>query len=553
MREKNRKVHKLGRKVGLLTTFLLILSIAATVMLCVQMFYKLAMNLLEDECVSGTNMLAYQLSHDAGPEDKTQLLDDLKEQFGCEFTVFEGNVRKYTTIIQDGERVVGTELAENLAEIILEKGESYVGNAQVLGVDHLCSYVPTHDESGQVNGLIFAGISMREAEEQINHTIWIAILVGAAFVILSLMIMTKLAKTMEQGRLGIGDSSSVKKTKIRSNDEIGVLADIFDGTIDRLKGYIGEISSILESIAEGNLTRETTQDYVGDFASIKGSLDGILDKVGDFVSIQNSLNDILSKLNNTLSGIVESSESVSNGAEQMSIGAQALSQGAVEQASAVEEVDGTVRSISEQVKKTAENAEHASEKVDLVSGQILECNNKMNEMIQAMEEINESSNEIGKIIKTIESIASQTNILALNAAVEAARAGEVGKGFAVVAEEVRELAGKSAEASKSTTELIEHSISAVRDGTKIVNETAEQLQTVVSGAKEVVDTTGWIAEAARTQADSVVEVQERISQISDVVQTNSATAEESAATSQKLSSQAELLKNLVGRFRVKRQ
>ncbi len=551
MREKNRKVHKLGRKVGLLTTFLLILSIAATVMLCVQMFYKLAMNLLEDECVSGTNMLAYQLSHDAGPEDKTQLLDDLKEQFGCEFTVFEGNVRKYTTIIQDGERVVGTELAENLAEIILEKGESYVGNAQVLGVDHLCSYVPTHDESGQVNGLIFAGISMREAEEQINHTIWIAILVGAAFVILSLMIMTvfirgtvskplseltKLAKTMEQGRLGIGDSSSVKKTKIRSNDEIGVLADIFDGTIDRLKGYIGEISSILESIAEGNLTRETTQDYVG-----------------DFVSIQNSLNDILSKLNNTLSGIVESSESVSNGAEQMSIGAQALSQGAVEQASAVEEVDGTVRSISEHVKKTAENAEHASEKVDLVSGQILECNNKMNEMIQAMEEINESSNEIGKIIKTIESIASQTNILALNAAVEAARAGEVGKGFAVVAEEVRELAGKSAEASKSTTELIEHSISAVRDGTKIVNETAEQLQTVVSGAKEVVDTTGWIAEAARTQADSVVEVQERISQISDVVQTNSATAEESAATSQQLSSQAELLKNLVGRFRVKRQ
>lgn len=551
MREKNRKVHKLGRKVGLLTTFLLILSIAATVMLCVQMFYKLAMNLLEDECVSGTNMLAYQLSHDAGPEDKTQLLDDLKEQFGCEFTVFEGNVRKYTTIIQDGERVVGTELAENLAEIILEKGESYVGNAQVLGVDHLCSYVPTHDESGQVNGLIFAGISMREAEEQINHTIWIAILVGAAFVILSLMIMTvfirgtvskplseltKLAKTMEQGRLGIGDSSSVKKTKIRSNDEIGVLADIFEGTIDRLKGYIGEISSILESIAEGNLTRETTQDYVG-----------------DFVSIQNSLNDILSKLNNTLSGIVESSESVSNGAEQMSIGAQALSQGAVEQASAVEEVDGTVRSISEQVKKTAENAEHASEKVDLVSGQILECNNKMNEMIQAMEEINESSNEIGKIIKTIESIASQTNILALNAAVEAARAGEVGKGFAVVAEEVRELAGKSAEASKSTTELIEHSISAVRDGTKIVNETAEQLQTVVSGAKEVVDTTGWIAEAARTQADSVVEVQERISQISDVVQTNSATAEESAATSQQLSSQAELLKNLVGRFRVKRQ
>lgn len=551
MRGKNRKVHKLGTKVGLLTAFLLILSITATVTMCVKMFYALTMNLLREECVNGTDMLAYQLSNTVGPEDKTQLLDDLKEQLGCEFTIFEGNVRKYTTIVQDGERVVGTELAENLVEIVLNQGESYVGNAQVLGVDHLCSYVPTHDESGQVTGLIFAGISLEEAEEQINQTIWAAILVGAAFVVLSLIVisvfirgtvskplseLTKLAQTMEQGRLGIGESASVKKTKIHSNDEIGLLAEIFEKTIERLKGYIGEISSVLESIAEGNLTKETTQDYVG-----------------DFVSIKNSLNGILQKLNDTLSGIVESSESVSNGAEQMAIGAQALSQGAVEQASAVEEVNETVHSISKQVEQTAENAKYASEKVDVVSGQILESNNKMNEMIRAMEEINESSNEIGKIVKTIESIASQTNILALNAAVEAARAGEVGKGFAVVAQEVRELAGKSAEASKSTTELIEHSIEAVREGTKIANATAQQLHTVVSGAKEVVETTGWIAEAARTQADSVIEVQDRISQISDVVQTNSATAEESAATSQQLSSQAELLKSLVGRFRVKRQ
>lgn len=551
MRGKNRKVHKLGTKVGLLTAFLLILSIVATVTMCVKMFYALTMNLLRDECVNGTDMLVYQLSNTVGPEDKTQMLDDLKEQLGCEFTIFEGNVRKYTTIIQNGERVVGTELAENLVEIVLNQGEAYVGNAQVLGVDHLCSYVPVHDESGQVTGLVFAGISLAEAEEQISQTIWVAILVGAAFVVLSLIVisvfirgavskplsvLTKLAQTMEQGRLGIGESTSVKKTKIHSNDEIGLLAEIFEKTIERLKGYIGEISSVLESIAEGNLTEETTQDYVG-----------------DFVSIKNSLNGILQKLNDTLSGIVESSESVSNGAEQMAIGAQALSQGAVEQASAVEEVNETVHSISKQVEQTAENAKHASEKVDVVSGQILESNNKMNEMIRAMEEINESSNEIGKIIKTIESIASQTNILALNAAVEAARAGEVGKGFAVVAQEVRELAGKSAEASKSTTELIERSIEAVREGTKIANATAEQLHTVVSGTKEVVETTGWIAEAARTQADSVIEVQDRISQISDVVQTNSATAEESAATSQQLSSQAELLRSLVGRFRVKRQ
>lgn len=548
---KNRKVHKLGRKVGLLTAFLLILTSVAAVALCVRMFYTLTMNLLRDECVNGTNILGYQLSHSSEQGDMTELLDDLKEQLGCEFTVFQGNVRAYTTIIQDGERVVGTELSEDLTEIVLGRGESYVGNADVLGVHHLCSYAPVFDESGQATGLIFAGISLVEAEEQINHTIWLAILVGTAFVIFSLCIMTifirravsrplskltQMAQTMEQGRLGISESDAYQNLDINSNDEIGFLADIFTHTIERLRGYIGEISSILQDISKGSLSSETTQDYVGDFVAIQTSLDNILDK-----------------LNDTLSQIVDSSASVSNGAGQMSIGAQALSQGAVEQASAVEEVDGTVRSISQQVEQTAENAERASEKVGLVSGQILESNNKMHEMIRAMEEINASSNEISKIIKTIESIASQTNILALNAAVEAARAGEVGKGFAVVAQEVRELAGKSAEASKSTTELIERSIGAVQEGTKIAHATAKQLELVVSGTKEVVETTVWIAEAARSQADSVSEVQERISQISDVVQTNSATAEESAATSQQLSSQAELLKRLVAMFHLKRQ
>ncbi|MCI8484662.1 MAG: HAMP domain-containing protein [Lachnospiraceae bacterium] len=549
MNQKNKKTRHLGRKVGGLTLCLLVVNIVAVLALCVFMFYSLVMNMLKAQCINGTNMLSYELqTHDS--EDMTQLLDDLKEQMNCEFTIFQGDQRAYTTIQQNGERLVGTKLSEELADTILVQGKSYVGKAEIMGVQHLCSYVPTTDDKGQINGLIFAGISMAEATTQINFTVFAACAAGAVMIILSIMLMslfisrsvsrplsklTLLAQTMEEGKLGLGQEQNLT-VNIHSNDEIGLLSSIFENTILRLRGYIGEISTILESISNGNLTAGTTQDYIGDFTSIKSSLD-----------------DILNKLNDTMSQIVESSDHVSNGSKQMSIGAQALSQGAVEQSSAVEELEGTIQTISLQVQQTAQRAEQASLKVEEVSEHLSESNRKMQEMIQAMEEISESSNEIGKIIRTIENIAQQTNILALNSSVEAARAGEAGKGFAVVAKEVQELAGQSTEASKSTNSLIEHSIRSVAYGTKIAHETAVQLASVVEGTSQVVEATNWIADAARTQAESVVQIQNRIIQISDVVQTNSATAEESAATSQELNSQAGLLKNLIGMFHLKQQ
>lgn len=545
---KHERVKHLGNRINALMACLQAVSIIIVVVLCISMFYNLAMSLLKDHCINATNVLAYELDGYVGPDDKNETLDELKSMLSCEFTIFDGDIRTYTTIRHDGERIVGTKLSDELADIVLKQGQSYVGNAEIFGVKHICSYVPTKDENGQINGLIFAGISLQSATAQMNQTVKIACAAGAAAIIISIIIMsvfisrsvsrplaklTSLAQRMEHGDLGL-KTGEILKTDIHSNDEIGYLARIFQNMMNSLKGYIGEISVTLATISEGNLTVETTQNYVGDFVSIKESLD-----------------EILKKLNGTMSQIMQSTDYVSNGADQMSAGAQSLSQGSVEQASTVEGLEMNVREISQRISQSADNAQQASQMVETVGTQILQSNQKMHEMIDAMKEINESSNEISKIIKTIESISSQTNILALNAAVEASRAGEAGKGFAVVAEEVRALAGKSAEASRTTTDLIQSSIQRVEHGSIIARDMASQLESVVSGANQIMETTTHIADDSRKQAAAVADIQEQISQISGVVQTNSAIAQESAATSEELNSQTKMLKNLTDMFHVR--
>ena len=547
--EKNDKQFKrIGRKMGNLVAVMLGVSITVVVLVCVLMFYNLTMSLMQDVCVRGTNVLAYELQSYDGVDDKTALLDTLKEKMDCEFTIFHGDERAYTTIQQNGQRAVGTRLSSDIADKVLKQGQSYVGYAKILGEKHLCSYVPTYGPNGQVDGLIFAGISMSKAYAHMNFTVLLACLAALACIIVGIWIvsvyikrtvsmplfrLTVLAQTFEKGDLGLNQHQTMM-ADVESNDEIGVLSQSFDRTICRLRNYIGEIADILERIANGDLNAQTTQDYVGDFASI-----------------QTSLNDILQRLNETMGQIVNSSKQVADGADQMSNVAQALSQGAMEQSTSVDELARTMQVVTGHIKQTAANAQQTQQQTEDMGRRLTESNQKMQEMIAAMQEITDSSNEIGKIIKTIEDIAFQTNILALNAAVEAARAGEAGKGFSVVADEVRNLAGKSAEASQYTTTLIERSMNAVDKGTQIVDVTAKQLEDVVNKAQGIVSTINNIAVDARDQADTIEQVQAKIDQISSVVQNNSATSEESAATSEELRAQAGILKQLVNTFNLR--
>ena len=210
-----------------------------------------------------------------------------------------------------------------------------------------------------------------------------------------------------------------------------------------------------------------------------------------------------------------------------------------------------IMSISGQVKENADHAEEASRRADAAGAETEESNRRMQDMMAAMADISSSSYEIGKIIKIIDGIAFQTNILALNAAVEAARAGEAGKGFSVVTEEIRNLAIRSSEASKNTAALIATSLDTVQAGPDIADETARSLGMVLESVRLVTGSVGRIAASSRQQALSLRQIEKGMGQISDVVQTNSATAEESAAASGELSAQAQFLKELAGQFRLK--
>lgn len=324
----------------------------------------------------------------------------------------------------------------------------------------------------------------------------------------------------------------------RSEDEFGLMAHAMRDVTRGVGSIIKDIEMVLSAMGNGDFT-------VHSFASEK--------YVGDYHKIYMAMKLIKENFNGTLTTLNHSADQVSSGSDQVSSGAQALSQGATEQASSVEELAASINEISGHINKNAQNAQEAGNKAVVVGNVAGESNRRMQDMLNAMSDINAASGEIGKIIKTIEDIAFQTNILALNAAVEAARAGAAGKGFAVVADEVRNLASKSAEASKNTAVLIENSLHAVENGKRIADDTAKSLEEVMTGIQDATSMMESIAKASHEQAEAITQITIGIDQISSVVQTNSATAEESAAASEELSGQAQIMKELVRKFRLEGQ
>jgi methyl-accepting chemotaxis protein len=363
-------------------------------------------------------------------------------------------------------------------------------------------------------------------------TISIACLVIAVIAAIFLVfyissLIAKPVSKMAQAAHSISLGDTDVTITVDSKDEIGQLASDFQTMIAGIQEQV----VVVQEIANGNLTVKTR---------VRSEKDTMGKALAQTVK---TLNEMFGEINTA-------SEQVNSGGMQVSGAAQALSQGATEQASAVEELAASIQEISDQVRDNSTNATKANELVNETSNEVSRGNDHMNNMLNAMTEINTASSEISKIIKVIDDIAFQTNILALNAAVEAARAGSAGKGFAVVAEEVRNLASKSADAAKHTTSLIEGSVASVEKGAAIAQDTARSLESVAEKTQEVQQLVNSIARASAEQAEGIRQINTGVDQISQVVQTNSATAEESAAASEQLSSQANLLQEQIGKVKL---
>lgn len=365
----------------------------------------------------------------------------------------------------------------------------------------------------------------------------------AAGVVMAVLIGIFIARSLSK-RIGIVVEATEKLSKgdlevdiaIASKDEIGVLAEAYRNMSDTLKIIIKDLSQGLEAVADGNfaLDSQSESSYVGGYRPMLDSIRKMRDRLSD-----------------TLRNINTAAEQVATGSDQVSSGAQALASGSTEQAASIEQLTASVEHIAEQAQENSAMVAAASKSIQQSEEGIAAGNHHMEQLTLAMSEIDSASNQIANITKVIEDIAFQTNILALNAAIEAARAGNAGKGFAVVADEVRTLAAKSGEAAKQTAQLIQNSVMTVARGTEITGQTAQILKTVGDGAIEVIENFEKIDKSISEQNDAIGQIRQGLSQISAVVQTNAATAEENSATSEEMSAQASMLRQEVGKFRLK--
>lgn len=415
-------------------------------------------------------------------------------------------------------------------------GKKGTGFSFYNGVRRLVGYTPL---GGPEGWSVAVTTPLSQIEDNIRLTLLFCVAAGLVLLIVSILVTGVFARrittpillaTQRIERLAKGDlKEDLELTK--GKDEIARLILALQKTIHGLRSYIVDISQVLSGVAKKDLTVKSSVRYRG-----------------DFIPMQTALEEILTSLNTTLKHISSASEQVGEGSKQVAVSGQTLADNSSEQAATTESLSKAIEMVSGHIKNSAEYSLTIKSATESALLETTQGNEEMNRLLTSMGSIDDSAKQIQSIIRIIDDIAFQTNILALNAAIEAARAGEAGKGFSVVADEVRELAGKSAEAAKQTTQLINRTIASVEEGKHNTEKSAEVFQKIVEQTNTIDRLVSKVSESLKSQSDSVGELEEGMQRISTVTQSNSATAEESAATSEELLSQMEQLKKMIQEF-----
>ena len=437
-----------------------------------------------------------------------------------------------------GKNINDVDVSKSLQDAIAAKT---VGNLEYSsqGVESH-GYLTTVGDTGWMVATGLPNDEFNQANKDITLTMMITFVIAAAVLLVIILILSRViaapikslthtANLIAQGNLNV-------TSDVNSQDETGLMAVALNGTVVQLRqytSYINEITQALQQMARGDMRVHLKEDYVGEFASIRAAFD-----------------EITTSLNRSLRSIHNTAEQVSLGADQVASGAQSLASGSTEQAATVQELNASISMVADQASENLSNVKIATEQVGIATERLEVGTKHMDQLSAAMVDIGDSSKQVANITKVIEDIAFQTNILALNAAVEAARAGSAGKGFAVVADEVRNLAAKSAEAAKQTTELIRVSVDNVERGTHYAAQTAQLLQGVAESSRKVKETIAHVDDSSVRQAAAIEEIKMGLNQVSAVVQTNAATAEENSATSEEMSAQAATMRMEVGKFQL---